>query len=163
MNYFRLIVYISFGLWVIRNVLFWVGLWQDKEYRLDRLIVHVKETLQGRHIFFSYGNFLKWIFFFLYGLAVFYESYLNLYENILGVFFIYQAIIVLKDLFDHHLKRPTFTAKAVFLVISSISIISLFLLFPLMSSFVWLIVVDLMLSVVFAVFVFFLSFPPEFY
>ena len=46
-------------LWTVRNILFWVALWQDKEYRLDRLLVHFSETIQGKRIFTSVGNITK--------------------------------------------------------------------------------------------------------
>ncbi|MDE2589638.1 MAG: hypothetical protein KGL95_08245, partial [Patescibacteria group bacterium] len=61
MNIFFTVVFFSFLIWVFRNVLFWVALWQDKEYRLDRLSVHFRETLQGRKIFTSPVNIFKWL------------------------------------------------------------------------------------------------------
>ena len=53
--------YIGLSLWIMRNTIFWVSLWQTKEYRLDRLVAHLKETYQGRKLFTSPMSLLKWL------------------------------------------------------------------------------------------------------
>jgi UDP-N-acetylmuramoyl-tripeptide--D-alanyl-D-alanine ligase len=162
MNIFFIVVYFSFVLWLIRNVLFWVGLWQDKEYRLDRLWVHFRETVQGRHIFFSYGNSIKWLFLFLFGFVTFYDTFTNIYDIGLGMFFIIQGVCILQDVITHHIKRPVFTSKAVVLTVLSLSSLGVLLLFPLLGDmFVWLLIIDRLLPVVVTVFVFFFAFPTE--
>ncbi len=160
-SYFHTIVFGAFILWVLRNVLFWVGLWQDKEYRLDRLVVHLTETVQGRHVFTSWGNRLKWLFFLGYIFVAFYDTYATWYELLLGLFFILQALFIIKDGWYHRIKRPVFTSKALVLIVLSLLFISVFLIYPLMNTFFWLLFVDRTLPFVVALFVFFMAFPTE--
>jgi UDP-N-acetylmuramoyl-tripeptide--D-alanyl-D-alanine ligase len=160
---FLSIVTIAFFIWAIRNILFWVGLWQDKEYRRDRLIVHFKETMQGKHIFFSLGNFIKWLFFFAYILPVLFDSFALFYELLLGFFFILQAVFVIKDLLQHRIKRPVFTLKASSLCFFSFLFLLLLYFFPLANQYIWLLVLDRIIPLVVGLFIFFFSFPTEIY
>ncbi len=161
MNVFLILVTVSFFIWVVRNICFWVALWQRKEYRLDMMRVHFRETVQGRRIFYSFGNLAKWVLLFLYGVVIFAENLTSLYEILVGCFFLIQAGVVIKELTTRYFKRPVFTGKALLLLgLSFLGIICLFIL-PLTNFFVWILFIDRLIPLVVALFVFFLAFPTE--
>lgn len=161
MTIFLTVISIAFFIWVLRNIFFWVNLWQRKEYRWDMMVIHFRETFQGRRIFYSFGNFLKWILFFSYIIVIFVDNFTVWYEILVGCFFIIQAVLVCKEVVRHTFKKPILTIKAMLLILLSLlGIVCLFLI-PLANMFVWLIFVDRVIPLVVALFVFFLSFPTE--
>jgi len=99
--------------WLIRqtkSILFWLYLWQLKEYRIDRFSAHF-QTEKGRRIFLNFFFFLK-IFLLLLFLVF---PYLSLLVFLLIFFYFLEA---LKSVFDFLFKRaktPVFTKKILFL------------------------------------------------
>ncbi|MDE2591044.1 MAG: UDP-N-acetylmuramoyl-tripeptide--D-alanyl-D-alanine ligase, partial [Patescibacteria group bacterium] len=161
MNIFFTVVFFSFLIWVFRNVLFWVALWQDKEYRLDRLSVHFRETLQGRKIFTSPVNIFKWLLLIAYIFIGLNDVWMLWYELVVGIFFILQAIVVCKDVLTHRIKRPVFTLKALIILFLSIVGLTLVTISPLVNPYAWLLFVDRLVPVMISLFVFFFFFPTE--
>ncbi len=155
---------ILFLFWIIRNTLFWVALWQTKEYRFDRLIVHFKETRQGRGVLFSPLAILKWIALFVYGFVIWQTVPLLTYQFFVSVLFILQGFLVFKEFSGHVLKRPVLTHKAIIIVSLSLTVIFLLFFFPLLfEQLFWLLILDRLLPLVVLFFVVMLSFPTEFY
>lgn len=163
MNILFLITAVLFFIWIVRNAFFWVSLWQVKEYRLDRLIVHIKETTQGMDLFLSPLSILKWAAILAYLIVVLNNGFIIFYKLIVVFVFYLQFLFVFKELTTHSFKRPTFTIKAV--VIISLSVIVLFLLFliPVLDRFLWFLVLDRVLFLFVAFFVFSFSFPTDIY
>src|SRR3989344_8980573 len=59
-----ILFYILFAAYVLRTVrtLFYhLFLWEIKEYRLDRMYVHLKETWQGHVWLFGFFSLVKWL------------------------------------------------------------------------------------------------------
>lgn len=152
---------IAFFIWTIRNIFFWVNLWQLKEYRLDILSVHLRETVQGRSLYTSLGNISKWIILLLYPVIVFQDQYTFWYELLIAAVFVIEAFIVLKEIAYHQIKRPIPTVKALILIVFSVIAISFLVMSPLVNEFVWFLLLDRIAFIVVSFFVFFLSFPTE--
>lgn len=166
MNLTFLIVIFAFFLGIFRNTLFWVGLWQDKEYRLDRLLVHFRETEQGRKIFLSFGNIAKWFLLFLIILFLHLgRGKTNFYififlTELTGLLFTVQAFFVLKDAFFHKIKRPVFTIKACIIVfITVLSTILFFWYIPFFS----LLLIDRLIPFIIALLAGIFGIPSWFY
>lgn len=157
------LAYICFFLWIIRNVLFWVSLWQDREYRLDRLSAHIKETYKGRKLLFSPLNGVKILLILAFGLVVFNDAFLLPYQVIISILYVIQGILVLKEILNHQVKRPTMTLKAIAIIFLSLLFLSTLFLLPLTDKFLWFLVVDKLTIFVIALFVFFFAFPTEIY
>ena len=51
---------------IIRTLLYHLAWWEIKEYRLDRMMVHLRETIQGRRWILSPGVFVKWALLIVY-------------------------------------------------------------------------------------------------
>lgn len=163
MNILFFVASISFFAWVLRNTLFWVALWQTKEYRLDRMIVHLRETVQGRRLFFSSFLLLKFMVILAYALVVLGLIPLLLYQMIATIIICYQASFFIKEIKEHRVKRPINTIKANLIIFLSLGIIFLLFLFPLVERFLWLLLIDVTVSIFVLFFVFCFYFPTELY
>jgi UDP-N-acetylmuramoyl-tripeptide--D-alanyl-D-alanine ligase len=94
--------------WFIREIkstLFWLYLWQLKEYHIGRFIDHFR-TEKGKKIFLNYLFIFKIIFVFLSDLFL---SYFLL------VAYLFEGAKGISDFFQKKLKTPIFTKKIVFL------------------------------------------------
>lgn len=163
MNILYLLTSGFFAIWILRNTLFWVALWQTKEYRFDRMLVHLKETIQGKTLFFSILSFIKWIALFSYGLVILDQNLILYYQIFIVLIFFSEGVLAIQEIFKKLLKRPTFTFKSSIIVILTILIISIFFLFPLVNNFFWLLLLDRFLPLIIIVFILLLSIPTELY
>ena len=149
--------------WYVRNTLFWVSLWQRKEYRLDRTIVHLFESAQGRSLLFSPLSLIKWLGFAFYGVAIFQDAYVEYFHLFVAFLYLFEVTVILKEIASGQFSRPEPTKKALSLIV--LSLLSLLLLFsvPLVDSFFWLLFLDRLLFFIVGFFVFIHSFPTELY
>src|SRR5258706_1041787 len=154
---------IGFFLWAIQRIFFWTYFWQLKEYRLDRMSVHLRETKQGRSIIFSPIAIFNVLLFLTYGLVIFNDSLSSFYQIIVGSTFILLGIKVISNIIRNRLKLPTLTGKAFSIIILSITFISFMVFLPLTDVFVWLVFVTLITPLVIAGIILFFSFPTEIY
>lgn len=163
MNVLFFIASIFLFIWTIRNIFYWVHLWQLKEYRLDRLIAHLLETKQGKTIFFSPKLLAKIILFVGYGYLVFHSDLLLSYQVFVTALFALDTATIVNELRKHRLQRPFFTVKAMLLVFVPFVLILVFYRFPLFEEFFWLLVLDRLSPFLIAGFVLFLALPSEVY
>ena len=126
MNTFTLLIFLFplfFVIVIIKKILFWLYLWQLKEYHPGRLLNHFS-TAKGRELLLNKVNLLK--IFFLFIIIYSYllpddppaDSWLGSFIlSLLSLFFIYTAegLKALKDFFQKTLKKPIFTKKIILL------------------------------------------------
>lgn len=152
-----------FFIWVLKSTLFWVALWQLKEYRFDRVLIHLRETTQGKNLLFSKLVILKWLIILSWILILERNNFVLFYRVLVIMVLIYQAYLVFKEYLSRSLQRPVFTLKAVSIVVLVFAIISLFYFIPFMERFVWLLFLESLIPVLVYLFVLSLSFPTEIY
>lgn len=120
-------------LWFIRTakaILFWLYLWQLKEYHLGRFFAHFK-TAKGRELIASKLLFLKIVLlaillrFNLFGL------FLLGFWGIIFVLYFLESIKAIKDFLKGKMKIPVPTKKTIFLTIAA------FFLFTFILSSLW--------------------------
>lgn len=143
---FALFILIAYVIRTLHQVFYQVNLWQIKEYRIDRMIAHLK-TLQGRRFIFSVQSLIKWfLFLVIYGFSFFDLYLINIqWSNSLIIysFFIFWAIWVLEAikaigyLIRGRLRFPVMTLKAtaiIFIVLFIIffPLLNVYYLFPLL-------------------------------
>jgi len=100
--------------WLIRtikNTLFFLYLWQLKEYHLGRFISHF-DTEKGRRILLNPLNYLKFVFLFF--------LYVAFLPQILLLVYIIESAQGIKNFFQKKLKLPVLTKKIIFLALVSI-------------------------------------------
>lgn len=125
MQVLSLFIYLFFSVWLVRNILYWLFLWQVKEYRLDRMLIHLSETNQGKMLFTQFDGVAKLILILLY-LFAFPQFDTNLTQILTALIFcvyFYDFLFVLSELFSRRLRKPVFTPKTVLICIISLSII----------------------------------------
>lgn len=123
-------------LWFIREtkaILFWLYLWQLKEYHIGRFLDHFR-TGKGKQLIFNklliFKIFLILIFlcgFFLFSFKVlpppvFSENLIFIFKLFVGIpflvliLYIFEAVHVSFVFFQRKLKRPVWTLKTIFLI-----------------------------------------------
>lgn len=164
MHILYIIASAAFFLWIIRNTLFWVSLWQLKEYRLDRLLAHLRETSQGRSLILSSFSLLKWVGIFVYVYFLLNNYSVVYYQLFVTYIFIFEALLVIREIFARRIKRPQFTTKALILAFLTLGAIVLFYAIPLIQEgFLWMLLLDRVVVLLVCFFVFFFSFPTRLY
>src|SRR5579872_7195586 len=157
MNLLFFIVTAGFFLWLLQNTLFWVYLWQHNDYSFRRISAHLRETVQGRSIFFSPLSYYKIFLILVYGYIVLNPDFLAGYQFLVGSLYVMQGLNVIKKYYQHTLYMPKFTLKALALCIVSIVIAVMLFLVPLTQErYFWFLLVDksIFYSILFFVFVF---------
>ncbi len=102
--------------------MFWVFLWQLKEYHIGRFIDHFR-TEKGKRIVFAKPLILKLILLFLFlvstGYGILYKSFsLSILTWLVLILYFLESCKFLYDLFKRKLKKPVFTKKTIFLIFS---------------------------------------------
>jgi len=152
-----------FFLWIIRDTFFWLKVWQDSEYRLDRFIEHTQRKKQKFfHPIYSLV-YIKLFLFLAFFCALTNDDILSVYQYVIALFYAVQAFIVVKEIYNNTLKKPVLTLKVTILLFLALSIVFLLFSLPLLDKFFWVLCIDLFLAAIVAFFVFLLSFPTELY
>ena len=121
---------------VTYRAFFFLWLFQLKEYRLDRLLVHFWQTKEGRKVLFSKRELVLWFLFFtpfLYGIPILRQPYVvQVNLAIIFVAFSFEAKELFNLIKSRQFRKPVFTPKAILITIPTIVIIFLSC-FPLVS------------------------------
>lgn len=99
-------------LWLVREtkmILFWLYLWQLKEYHIGRFIDHF-QTEKGKSLIFNPLIFLK-IF-----LAFTFFSFTYILFPILIIIYLLESVRVFQNLIQKKIKFPVLTKKSLFLI-----------------------------------------------
>jgi len=115
--------FLSF-LWFIRttkHILFWIYLWQLKEYHIGRFIDHFR-TAKGKQLILNKLNLIKII------LLLTFPAVPLLLFFVTSVLYIFEFFKALIDFLMRQLKRPVLTKKTTFLILIGILVEILVLL-----------------------------------
>lgn len=119
-NFSPLLV-IFFLIALVRQSLFWLRLWQIKEYRFDRLWVHITETKQGKNIIVNKLNIIRLVQF---TLLLLFSSIFPAVFIVVYLWFFAISVKTIVDIVYKRQKYPVFTAKTI-----AINFLSTFLSF----------------------------------
>jgi len=150
------IYYLITFFWLIREIktiLFWIYLWQLKEYQIGRFLDHLK-TEKGKKLVFNINYLIKIILLiafvilaFFPGVTMFFNTFLRCNSEYCGfeiyiiflfailtptfVLYLAEAVLVFKKAIVRRLVRPALTKKTVFLILINIfiSISAVFLIY----------------------------------
>lgn len=161
MNVLYVATSILFFLWLIRSVITQVALWQLKEYRFDRILIHIRETGQGRQLLFSPLSIGKSLLILGYVFVVFEDTFLFPYYVLIFSVYLLLSVFVLRENFLNLSKQPVYTPKAIFIVAVTLFILFIFYAVPLADKFLWLLLLDKVSYFFVGMLIFALSFPTE--
>lgn len=152
-----------FFLWVLRELFFWVFLWQQSEYRQDRFFYYLKNKVKKPKLFTIFFVFVKSVIVLAYLFVIFNDRLLHFYQYLIISLFIFQSYLVLKDIYNNQIKKPQLNFRANSIVI--LTIVTIFLLFtiPLTDRFFWLLFIDLAIFPLVSFFILLFLFPIEIY
>ncbi len=120
-----IILEILLGFWFIRaikSILFWIYLWQLKEYHIGRFIDHFR-TFKGKKIFLNKVQGIK-IILLLLALIGYYFSQVVLYA--LLVLYVLESLVFLQNILNDKLKKPKITFKTCLLFLISFLAVTVF-------------------------------------
>src|SRR3989344_7283182 len=112
--------------WFIRTskfVLFWLYLWQLKEYHVGRFLDHFR-TYRGKKLILNYFLLFKIVLAVLFIFAV---EFFPLWFSILFLIYFLESVIFLKQLWSKSSRKPVRTFKTLFLTFVSFAVVILFL------------------------------------
>lgn len=161
MNALFVLASTAFFIWIVRNIVTWTLLWQEKDYNPKRLFYHLKETVRGRNILFSPLSILKWIavLFFLY--SIFEETATILFHIIVIAIYLAQAFFVIKNILKSSGKWPVISSVSIVVIVISLLAVSIIFMYPLIDWYFWLLFIDRSTVLIISFFVFVVSFPLE--
>jgi UDP-N-acetylmuramoyl-tripeptide--D-alanyl-D-alanine ligase len=110
-------------IWIIKYVLFWLYLWQLKEYHIGRFVDHFR-TIKGKKLIFGFEPTLKLLL--LLCLFLFPELFGIFFYAIILIYF-YESILTLRGILNKSIKFPKITKKTLFLSGLSFTIVGIFL------------------------------------
>ena len=110
-------------IWIIKYVLFWLYLWQLKEYHIGRFVDHFR-TIKGKKLIFGAESALKAIL--LLCLFLFPEYFGVFFYATIFIYF-YEVILTFRGILNKSIKRPKVTKKTLFLNAISFTIVGIFL------------------------------------
>jgi len=137
-------------IWELKYILFWLYLWQLKEYHIGRFIDHFR-TNKGKRLLFSFEQTFKFV------LLLFLSLNNELIDFIIGILtFVYaaEALIVFRGIFTRSFKKPVITFKTLFLIALAFSGYGLILFTNLYKPF-WLLTFDILTPLIISVIVLF--------
>lgn len=105
---FPLVFLVLYLVRTVRNLFYHLAWWEMKEYRFDRMKVHLIETYQGKHWILGFAASVKWILVLLYFLPLpFLRIYLN--QTVILVY-VCEGLYNLFEL-TNGWKMPTFRVR----------------------------------------------------
>lgn len=151
----------TFFLWIIRNIFYWVEVWQKNDYSITSFVFNLKNEILKIKIYEHLLLFYKLFLLALFIYVVSEDNLLLYYQQLISLVYFIQFFITIKEIYKNELKKPALTFRSV--IIITLSILNTFLIFsvPLLDRFLWLLIVDLTLVPFIGFFVFLISFPVE--
>ena len=145
-----------YAFWLFRTlkyVLFWVYLWQLKEYHIGRFLDHFN-TEKGKKLVLNPLLDFKIIF------LLFFVSTNDIFVLVLALVYFAESAIFLRQLYSKSLKKPVKTAKSLLLTGVSFLAVLLFLAWSLNKNPAWILAFDILTPVIISLIV--LLFQPFF-
>lgn len=152
-------IILLYTLWLVRTlkyVLFWLYLWQLKEYHIGRFVDHFR-TYKGKKLIFS------WLLLFKIVLLTLFFSFAELLNYLcpaLFLVYLFESIIFFRQIYSKSFKKPVKTIKSLFLGGISVLIVLLFTIWSQNKNLGWLLIFDLLIPIIISAIV--LIFQPFF-
>lgn len=128
-NIVSIAILLAFAVRTIRNTLYYLFLWQNKEYRLDRMLVHLR-TIQGHQLLFGAFSVLKLAILIIFSVAVIYE--LSLLASIsiwlFGGLIVIESIKNLKEIYTRAVPFPVFSLKIIIIFLATLFLQTIFII-----------------------------------
>lgn len=152
-----------FLLWIIRQLFFWLAVWQQNEYRQDRFFASFRRRSRKHKLLSTLFPIGKWLVFFAYGFVIFNDKYLLTYEYSIVALYLLLAFFLLQEIYFNKLKKPKITFRVTLIILLTLAMVLFLFAFPLLDRFFWLLFIDLLIPWIIGFFVLISTFPIEIY
>jgi UDP-N-acetylmuramoyl-tripeptide--D-alanyl-D-alanine ligase len=129
----------------------WLSLWEEKEFKFSRLLIHLKETKKGRRLILGFDNVLKWIAIFSYGVTIFWEADLY-YHLLVALIYLYLFIKIILAVYNRAFILPALSLNTVLIVFLTISVSTFLFVFSPLDKYLWMLIIDRLNPLIFAFF-----------
>lgn len=163
MEWLFTVTYYLFLIHLVRVTIFWLHLWQIKEYRLDRILIHIRETKQGRAILFGFEPVFKTAILISYIAGIFFPVLYDIVPYAIFGIYAYEAARFGLDLLYRKVKFPVFTPKLIVIALLTTLFVFGLLSIPLLYQYYWLVFVDKLVMFLIMIFMGLMAFPSMFY
>ncbi|MCK5413495.1 MAG: UDP-N-acetylmuramoyl-tripeptide--D-alanyl-D-alanine ligase [Candidatus Pacebacteria bacterium] len=114
MSIILITIFILFSIKLLRDSLFCVWLWQVKEYRIDRMISHLK----GRNRMLKNNLFYILILILFVSYFIFLKNNASLFQYLALILFTGSFLQIIREIKNRSLKRPKSTFKVILILLS---------------------------------------------
>ncbi len=159
MDILLLITSSCFFIWLCRNILFWLYQLQKNDYKISKIFVKRKRFFTNKY--FLAVLFLQILAIVTYILSIFWESFIQYFHSYILFMYVFQILLLLREIALGRIKLPTFTKRIFFLLIVTVGCISLLYLVPVLDIYIWIVILDRLTFVLICIFTFSTSFPAE--
>ena len=125
MSIILITILILFFIKLLRDSLFYVWLWQVKEYRIDRMISHLK----GRNRMLKNNLFYILMFILFVSYFIFLKNNASLFQYLALILFTGSFLQTVGEIKNRSLKRPRLTIKVVLILLSILIFYALYFLY----------------------------------
>lgn len=147
---FQITSIIFFG-FLILSAISWLTLWDEKEYNFKRLLIHLKETKQGRSLIFGPTILFKWVLILSYSVTIFFNEFDGYYHIAVSFFYTILFFVILNKIRERDIIKPRLSIYSLFIFFTSISISLFLFVFPPLDRFLWMLAIDVLLPLIIAI------------
>lgn len=126
---------------LIFNTVSWLSLWEEKEFKPSRLLIHLKETRKGKSLIFGLDNFIKWLAIFLYGITIFWGGDFY-YHLLVALIYLYLFIKIILKIYNREFSLPTLSLNAILIILLTLVFSGVLFIFPPLDRYLWTLIID---------------------
>lgn len=152
-----------FFIFIVRNILSWLYLWEKKDYNVARVFFYLKDTYSGGQILYGWGSVFKTILLIFYFFTIFYTKWYTFYPHFIFFTYLISFFLIIHEIFQRQIRLPSFTIRNTSCFILVISILLALYAIPLLDKYFWLLLLDKIVSIFTMTVLLFLGFPSDFY
>ncbi len=149
---------------LISNTFSWIGLWEEKDFKFSRILIHLIETKKGRSLVLGWENALKWSAIFLYSATIFLGG--DFYYHILvTLVYLYAFIKVILRIYHREFAFPTLSLNSLLIIFIALAFSAVLFVFPPLDRYLWMLIIDrlhpFILALILSIFLVFFDFRQD--
>ncbi|MBI4091842.1 MAG: hypothetical protein HY427_01405, partial [Candidatus Levybacteria bacterium] len=126
---------------LIFNTISLLSLWEEKEFRLKRILVYLKETKRGRDLILGPENLIKWSAIFLYGATIFWGGDFY-YHLLIFLIYFYLFIRIVFKIYNREGALPTISFNTLLVIFLTLAFSTVLFLYSPLDRFLWMLIID---------------------
>lgn len=143
----------AFFLFLIFNAISWLKIWEDREFKWERVVIYLRETKQGKGLLFGYVSLIKWILILGYSVTIVSSEFDYYYHLSIFALYVFLSFRTILRIYSREFTFPSFPYTFLFILVLTVAFeLTLFAFSPL-DRFLWMLIIDRLLPLIIAFFV----------